>query len=304
MASPFVSVVVPVYGGGEALDRCLASLARQSYPTERYEVVVVDNGSPVAPVLPDRGRLRVRLLVEPEPGSYRARNRGVRSASGDVLAFTDADCEAASDWLERGVAALGATSEIGLVAGRIELTFATDDDRSAAERYEQAYAFRQRHYVEAFRFGATANVFTRRDVFERVGPFDEALQSCGDREWGTRVHAAGWRVDYCDEAVVRHPARRTVAELRTKRLRVTAGLWRIELATRERPVLGSVRMALRILVPPVRSLARLRRECPELPVGAFPTVAALYVYLRWVESAERLRLVVGGRPRGWRRSDA
>jgi hypothetical protein len=65
---------------------------------------------------------------------------------------------------------------------------------------------------------------TRRAVFDRVGPFDGDLKSGGDTEWGRRVRDSGGTVRYLENAVVRHPARDTWVELRTKTARTTNGV--------------------------------------------------------------------------------
>ena len=103
---PRVSVIVPVLDGASCIDRCLEALLAQTYPSHRVELIVVDNGSRDA--TPDRVRTHpVTLLVERSVRSpYAARNAGIQRASGEVIAFTDADCVPAKDWLERGVAAL------------------------------------------------------------------------------------------------------------------------------------------------------------------------------------------------------
>src|SRR5690606_31008932 len=103
---PRVSVIVPVRDDVEGLSRCVAALQAQDYPTDRFEVVVIDNGSirDLRPVVPDEPRFR--LVREDRPGSYVARNAGVAVATGEVLAFTDADCRPRADWLSQGVAAL------------------------------------------------------------------------------------------------------------------------------------------------------------------------------------------------------
>src|SRR6185503_20329850 len=122
------------------------------------------------------------LVREEAAGAYTARNRGVTAARGEVLAFTDADCIPGRRWLEHGVRALTRVPRCGLVAGRIEV-FARDPRHPrASELYEAAAAFRQQDYVQRWRFGATANLITRREVFESVGAFDGRLRSLGDRE--------------------------------------------------------------------------------------------------------------------------
>src|ERR1044071_6513252 len=103
---PFVSVIVPVWNDSARLDRCLRALEEQTYPGDLYEVVVVDNGSdePLGPVIERHGR--ASLVRETKPGSYAARNTGLAHARGEVVAFTDADCLPAPDWIEQGVARL------------------------------------------------------------------------------------------------------------------------------------------------------------------------------------------------------
>ena len=89
---PFISVIIPVWNSPDLLAKCLAALAVQSYPRERYEVLVVDNGSTDSTAAVARNYPFVTLLSEPVPGAYRARNRGLAAARGEYVAFTDADC--------------------------------------------------------------------------------------------------------------------------------------------------------------------------------------------------------------------
>jgi cellulose synthase/poly-beta-1,6-N-acetylglucosamine synthase-like glycosyltransferase len=100
----FASVIVPVYNAERTLARCLESLVGLDYPQERYEVLVVDNNSTDQSRAIAR-RFPVRLLQEDRiQSSYAARNRGIQQARGEILAFTDADCVAAPDWLSELVA--------------------------------------------------------------------------------------------------------------------------------------------------------------------------------------------------------
>lgn len=222
---PFVSVIIPVFDDEEALERCLRALEEQSFPSALYEVVVVDNGGNARIETIVRRFRRATLVREPAVGAYAARNRGVAAARGDVLAFTDADCIPQREWIERGVAALDRVPRCGFVAGRIEV-FPRDPLRPrASELYEAAAAFRQKDYVERWRFGATANLLTRRSVFDTVGAFDGRLRSLGDKEWGQRVFQAGYDLVYDEGAVVRHPARETIADLWRRAARTAGGFF-------------------------------------------------------------------------------
>jgi glycosyltransferase involved in cell wall biosynthesis len=183
----FVSVIVPVFNDAERLKVCLRALEDQTYLKQLYEVIVVDNGSEesVEPVVAEFGHARVSH--EERSGSYAARNRGLALARGEIIAFTDADCIPAADWIEKGVANLLRLSHCGLIAGRVDV-FPQDPHRpTAVELYESRTALLQKEYVEDGGFGATANMFTRRAVFERVGLFDGGLKSGGDIEWSRRV---------------------------------------------------------------------------------------------------------------------
>jgi glycosyltransferase involved in cell wall biosynthesis len=181
---PFVSVIIPVFNDGERLRRCLLALGQQTYPRDRFEVVVVDNGSSEDVAAIVAGQAFVTLGHEARPGSYAARNTGLGLARGEVLAFTDSDCLPQPDWIAAGVARLAASPGCGLVAGKISVFFQDPQRPTATELYESLTAFQQHKYIERDHYGATANLFTRRDVFDVVGRFSDGLTSGGDREWG------------------------------------------------------------------------------------------------------------------------
>src|SRR5438046_2208362 len=94
-----ISVIIPHLNQPGELEACLCSLDAQSLDRSSFEIIVVDNGSPDPPREVVARYLGARLLYESQPGPGPARNNGVRSASGDVFAFIDADCRAHPDWL-------------------------------------------------------------------------------------------------------------------------------------------------------------------------------------------------------------
>ncbi len=220
---PFVSIIIPVFNDSERLSACLSALHNQTYPRDRYEIIVVDNGSKEDPRPAVDPFPLVTLTYEKKTGSYAARNHGIKLAKGEVVAFTDADCLPASDWLETGVATLLATSNCGLVAGKIELSFENPKQPTLVELYDSVTAFHQKKFIEKLRYGATANVFTFRAVLGRVGGFNDSLKSNGDREWGQRVYKAGYQQVYGESTRVAHPARRSFAELFKRTIRITGG---------------------------------------------------------------------------------
>lgn len=223
---PCVSIVVPVFNDAIGLKRCLQALEQQTYPPDSYEVIVVDNGSSnesdIAGVV-NQFKQAV-LAVESQPGSYAARNRGISLAKGAIIAFTDADCIPAADWIEQGVKLLQQNPKCGFVAGKIEVSFQDKDHPTAVELYESLwYPLPQKEFVEQHHFGATANIFTFTEVLQKVGVFDSTLKSNGDREWGQRVHAAGYLPVYGELVRITHPARYSLPQLHARARRIMGG---------------------------------------------------------------------------------
>jgi GT2 family glycosyltransferase len=221
--TPLVSVVIPVWNDAARLAACLNALEGQSYAAERIEILVVDNGSDddIAALL--RRWPRIRLLKEERVGSYASRNRGVSASSGEVLAFTDADCVPLPDWIAEGVACLQRTPNCGLVGGRLEPCTPQRGRPSLAELYDRTFNLRQAFYVSRLQFAATANLFAWRHVFDRTGGFSNELFSGGDVEWGRRVRAHGYELVYCDAAGVRHAGRSSWDEVLRKERRSAGG---------------------------------------------------------------------------------
>lgn len=284
-----VSVVVPVHGDVEPLHRLVEALARQSHPVDATEVILVDNGA-VGDLCRAAGRHpRTRVVREEQPGSYAARNRGLLHARGEAIAFTDADCRPHPDWLAAGLAALGADPRVGLVAGHVEPVCADPERPAWAELYGLV-GFPQEQWARERHWAATANAFTRRTVIESVGPFDPRLKSMGDREWGARVHAAGWRVVFAPEARVEHPVRRSLGAVLAREARLAGGAHDLTPPGRRwRALAGSGRLALR--------QARALRASPRLSsrqhIAALPLVALVAA----VNFGEKLRLLLGGTSR-------
>jgi mycofactocin glycosyltransferase len=194
------SVIVPVRDGADTIDDCLASVLALSYPGP-LEVVVVDNGSRdgTAEALLRHGD-RIAVVEEPRPGPAAARNAGLRRATGEVVAFTDADCVVEPDWLERLVAPL-ADPAVGIAGGRIlarppvgavaRFGEVIHDHRMAIEVYQPPYAI-------------TMNWASRRATLIELDGFDEGLRRCEDVDLSYRLVQAGYRLAYVAEAVVRH----------------------------------------------------------------------------------------------------
>lgn len=277
------SVVIPVLDDRDRLAACLDSLGPQAVECDA-EIIVVDNGSRDDPGEVVAGHSAARLVHEPARGSYTARNTGLAVASGQVVAFTDADCIPADDWLPRGIAAVG--SGVDRVAGRIELMLHRPGRPTGLEQWELLNSFRQDRYVAESGWAATANLFVRRDVLDAVGPFEARLRSGGDKEWGQRASAAGFTLTYDEDLVVQHPTRRTLAELRRKYQRIAEGdIERRALGLSSRPALY-----LRRLVPPLLMIRQGWAEAEITSLAGRTRYAGAVVAMRYVRAYDHARL--------------
>ena len=220
-SAPKVSVIIPHYRDLGGLAICLAALERQSYPRDRFEVIVADNASPegaaaVAEVIAERAQ----LVVVTEKGAGPARNGGVAASSGEVLAFIDSDCVAEASWIEEGVRAL---ESFDFVGGRVKVLVEDPERVTPVEAFERVFAFDFKTYIERKGFTGAGNLFCPRPLFDRAGHFKTGVSE--DVEWSRRAQSAGFSLGYAPRAVVGHPARRSWAELVSKWKRINAETW-------------------------------------------------------------------------------
>lgn len=217
---PKVSVIVPVYNAAEALPRLVGSLRAQDYPRDRFEILLVDNNSTDGSAAVMRGFGDVACLSQTQwQGPGATRNAGIERATGEVLAFVDADCWAHPAWLSTGVRKL---TEEGLdrVAGHVE--FVLSGYPNIYEIYDATINFRQTDFVSGGWCG-TGNLFAPRSLFEEIGPFDPALISCEDCEFGLRASRAEKTLGFAPEAIVYHRARTRLWSLFKKWVRTEYG---------------------------------------------------------------------------------
>ncbi len=221
---PTHAIIIPHYNDLMRLRRCLERLAADD--RGEAEVVVVDNDSPV-PVAELLAQFPfARLVTEPQKGAAHARNRGVAETTAPVLCFLDSDCLPAPGWAQ---AALRAAGKGDIVGGAIEVFDETPPPRSGAEAFETVFAFDYRSYILRKGFSVTANLVTRRTVFEAVGPFINGLSE--DAEWCFRARSKGFGLALDEDLRVMHPTRSDWAALRKKWQRISREMFELHMST-------------------------------------------------------------------------
>lgn len=199
-----VSVVIPVRNDSQRLAVCLASLREQDYPRNRYEVIVVDNGS--SDDSRDVARkFDARILYYPKLRVGALRNRGVEQARGEILAFVDSDHEVPAEWIRSGAALV--LDGDGQMVGAYYLA---PHEGTWVQRVWELHRLRDRSRREVS-WLATGNMFLRRADFDRLGGFREDLVAAEDVDLCVRFAEQAGRV-ICDMRVanIHHGEPRTL----------------------------------------------------------------------------------------------
>lgn len=198
-----LSVIIPVYNGGENFRQCLASLADSTRPAD--EIIVVDDGSPDGSgAIAQSAGACVISLSGPPRGPAHARNRGAAVATGDLLIFFDADVAVHSDALARLETYLNERPEL-------TAAFGSYDDAPPARGLATRYKNLLHHYVhqhsarDASTFWAGCGAI-RRGAFETMHGFDESYRNASieDIELGMRLKRAGLQIRLCADVQVTH----------------------------------------------------------------------------------------------------
>lgn len=188
-----ISVVVPAQNEGRYIERCLRSVHENLRDRWDYEIILVDNASSdnTAELAAANG---VQVLSIPNKSTPSAvRNLGVRAAAGDVLLFIDGDVYLADDWHARAQLLVPKVLEQDLITGS---TYDVDPEASwVAKDWFGPLFERQDRFVNA------GHMLLSRDLFDRLGGFDEGLETGEDTEFCERALARGAAV-VCDKQLV------------------------------------------------------------------------------------------------------
>jgi cellulose synthase/poly-beta-1,6-N-acetylglucosamine synthase-like glycosyltransferase len=273
-----VSVVIPARNAGATIAACLRSLLEQRDAPARYEVIVADDGS-----TDDTRRVAeaydVTLISQPQEGPAAARNRGVATATGDIVLFTDADCVPAETWVREmihpfedpgivGVKGVYRTRQRGIIPRFVQC------------EYEERYELMARH--QRIDFIDTYSAGYRREVFLSQGGFDVSYPNASveDQEFSFRLAEQGLKMVFNPRAVVYHQHPETLAAYLRRKFNI--GYWKVRVLRRyptkavrdsHTPQALKIQMALAIILLPLAVLVL----ASELLSSLFVLAVVLYL---------------------------
>jgi glycosyltransferase involved in cell wall biosynthesis len=167
-----ISVIVPFFNTERYIEDCIQALLTQSYPSTRYEVIMIDNNSTDGSTAIVRKYPRIKLLSEKKQGAYAARNRGIAASRGQIIAFTDPDCVPGSDWLQQ-IDPMMRSSSVRVVVGSHQSA-----KHSLALQILEEYENEKNKFIFSSRigtiyYGYTNNMAVRKTLIDELGPFVE-----------------------------------------------------------------------------------------------------------------------------------
>jgi glycosyltransferase involved in cell wall biosynthesis len=300
---PDVTVIVPVYNNRAALVICIDCLLKQTYPQDRYQIIIVNNNSTESFLDLQNSYSGVTWLFESKRSSYAARNKGLLYAKGDIILFTDSDCIPDTHWVAHSVAALQ-QSGASIIGGRIDFIDPVDRPINVFEAFEAISTSglgRHEKLIARQQRAVTANLATYKRMFEQTGYFDSELKSGGDFEWVERALAKGGTLQYAHDAIVHHPRRSSWRAVYRKTRRTAGGRVARYKKLRKHGVGGSLWDELfrysifdpRAILWALRG-AIINRYLPG--IGQRTCFFGFSLAMRTVVTFERFRVMAGGDP--------
>ncbi|HUV26233.1 MAG TPA: glycosyltransferase [Anaerolineales bacterium] len=223
--SPRVSIIIPAYNAEGTIIKCLTALVRQTTPLNLYEIIVVDDGSDDSTCAQVAKIKNVRLFKQHNAGPSAARNLGINQAFGEIVLFTDDDCEPVEDWIERmlvpfqreeiiGVKGTYLTRQQELVPRFVQLEFEDKYDRMVQDEYID--------FIDTYSAGYRRNILIANNGFDTTFP----VASTEDQELSFRLARQGFKMVFEPRAKVyhlHHP--RDIGEYWRKKFNI--GYWKV-----------------------------------------------------------------------------
>ncbi len=217
-----VSVIICTYNRSELLRGSISAVLEQSYPSDKYEILVVDNNSSddtphVVASLASSSLVEIRYLFEKQQGLSYARNKGILCAKGEIIAFTDDDTLAQYNWIRAAVNAFD-DMRVACVGGPVRPVWPMEKPHWLIARLEPYLAInefddaRKQGFFNlppVFPYGA--NIFFRKAIFSKLGLFRTNLGRKGlqlltndDVDMCAQIIAHGLRIAFAEHAVMLH----------------------------------------------------------------------------------------------------
>ncbi len=219
MEKPIVSVIIPAYNAGSTIERCIKSLNSQTYPREKFEIIVVDDCSKDNTVT-DSKNFGADLVISNKQtsGPGVTRNNGVKKANGSIIAFTDSDCEVKNDWIETLVKEI---QNNDVLAGSV-INGNKHSKIAWAEFLLEFWSSDENNKRSLGDIFVACNAACKKEVFDKVGGFPN-VRAGQDTLFGYAIRRNGFKILFVPKLQVAHLCRTTLEELQKNQRKLGKG---------------------------------------------------------------------------------
>ena len=220
-----ISIIIPVYNDPIRIKKLLNTLIDQTYPKEKYEIIVVDNNSTdntlnIIKEVANNNNTKIKVLSENNiQTSYAARNKGIKNAEGELIIFLDSDTFVNNSLLQL-VESKYKKDKFSYAGLNVIIVSETNN---IFDKYDKLNAFNIMLFVKNRHFAPTCSLVVKKSIFKKIGFFRSDLISGGDVEFGQRAYDYGIKQTYYNDIIVYHPARSSFKEFYKKHLRIGIG---------------------------------------------------------------------------------
>jgi len=202
MASVDLSIIIPTHNSALTIEKCINSLASQSYPREKYEIIIVDDGSKDDTVNLAKKAGADNIIKTESCFQGKARNIGVQNSKANLLAFIDSDCEAKEGWIESIVEHL---PKVHAMTGPI-LNGNSQSIVAWGEYFMEFGGFHEHQKRSLVRFLPGCNQAYRKEVFLKTNGFTEK-RSSEDVLFGQSLKEVGIQASFIPQTQIQHLCR-------------------------------------------------------------------------------------------------
>lgn len=216
-----LSVIIPVFNDLSAIKKTVGALRKQTYLKNKYEIIIIDNGSTDGTYewLSKQKDLTLLKEINYKGSPYSARNRGIEVAKSEIIALLDSTCVPCENWVEEGLKYFK-ENLCDLFSGDVKFNF--ENKITAAKIYDSVTNVQVKDSVINRKVSQTANLWVKRTLFNSQGLFFEGVRSGEDIGWTSRAVANGYIIGFAEEVIVYKYARK-LKELLDKKIRVGKG---------------------------------------------------------------------------------
>ncbi len=199
---PKISVIIPAYNSEKTILQTIEAIKKQEGLAEKPEIIVVDDGSKDNTFNLLKGTDGIIAITQKNSGPATARNNGAKTATGSILVFTDSDTVPNKDWLQKLTKPFN-DSDLMASTGTYSIE---NKDSKLALLIQTEIEYKHSKYKDFIAFGGTYNLAIRKEIFDRIGGFNEEYKSASgeDVDICYKILKQGYKIRFIKDAVVGH----------------------------------------------------------------------------------------------------